>query len=554
MTKTGKKSEDAIAQKKSCLLGFAVQSKRSDGSIRVSFRWGRIVALLLVLAISGWFVSAGILYALLHKQGFETVMFTDTLLFRRDVLRQKMGDDNIQESVSHIQAGDYGDAFRLLHIGVARSPGNLEGRKLIAEFYESAMKRPSIAADYLLIGLEHGGVKDITYVKVLLQFLLRNQMDKKVQEIAETYLPEEPNLTDINRTLALGAASAHYQRGNYDQANDYLIAYDLIKSVDGLLISSQISWERGNRIAAITKLERKLNRFPNSEPLLILLSRYYRTMGTIDKARRYALLRSVKDPSSPKPKLELLYIYNQSGDHEREAQGIERMFEQFSDDKAALLEFANFAAQTGNTDLAKRIHTVAMENEFDLDLFAILWLESHLISKDYTGALDYSESLIEAQPHWLTEKWSLFNGLRSVAAYATKRPDLGEVYLKNFTEDTNHNAQVYLSIANHFSRIGQISKARKVLESAYRQIPANQRILSEFIKVELELGHTKNLDELLTRLLKMRRPPMELLVKAYQKLGSDRFIFTQNRETLLFQIGDLLRENNQSLLDRTATQ
>ena len=41
----------------------------------------------------------------------------------------------------------------------------------------------------------------------------------------------------------------------------------------------------------------------------------------------------------------------------------------------------------------------------------------------------------------------------------------------------------------------------------------------------------------------MRRPQPEIILEAYQKLGSDRFIFTPNRESLLIELSAMLREN-----------
>jgi predicted Zn-dependent protease len=533
------------------LFGFAVQRERPDGSTRISIYWGRIITALLALSLGGWIIIAGALYAYLKNvQEFETVNYSDTVLlpFRVKELRRKVGDHQIKQSIALVNAGNYKDAFRLLHFGVARSPGNLEGRRYIAEFYEFAMKRPGIAADYLLEGLEYGGIQDVEYIQQLLRVLFRNQMDETVQEIADSNLPEEPDLTDINRTLALGAANANYQRGNYDRAEDYLINYNLIESLEGLLISSKISWERGNRIAAITKLEQTLNKFSNSELLLAQLRTYYRKMGDIDKARRFALLSSVNEPLNYKPRLELLYIYNQEGDAEREKNEIEHMFDQFGEDKNALLEFANFAAKTGKVDLADRIRTTAIKNGFEIDVHTMLLLEAYIFSKDYIGALSFSDDLIEKQPEWLTNQWAIFNSLRSIAAFATSRPDMGEIYLQNFLEETNHRPETYLNVASHFLTIDRISQAHKVLLAAYQQIPKNQRILSELIKVELELGNTEKLSELLTHLLKMRRPQIALLAAAYRELGSDRFIFTENRENLLLQISSILREHNQSML------
>ena len=40
---------------------------------------------------------------------------------------------------------------------------------------------------------------------------------------------------------------------------------------------------------------------------------------------------------------------------------------------------------------------------------------------------------------------------------------------------------------------------------------------------------------------------MDLLFEAYRKLGSDRFIFTPDRESLLLQLSALLRENSRIL-------
>ena len=533
-------------REKRILFGFALQKERPDGSIEILILWGRIFAVFLALLVVGWISATSVLFAILkYKQGFEAVTFTNTLLLQRSEIRKKIGDHQIEESIAQIEAGKFNnDAFRLLHLGIIRSPGNLEGRRLLAEIYERFRQRPPVAAEYLIEGLEYGGLEDVEYVKQLMRMLLRNQMDESVQEIVDTYLPEEPDLTDINRTLALGAANAHYQRGNYDQAEDYLIHYNLIESVEGLLIYSRISWERGDRIAAISKLEQMLKRFPNPEPLLIQLTSYYRETGDMNKARRFAILRSVKDPSNHKPRIELLYIHNQEGDHAREESEIERIFEQFSEDEAALLEFAGFAAKTGNTDLAKRIQTVAIENEFNVDVFTLLLLEAHIQGKDYTAFSDLSESLIEQQPEWLTKRWSIFNSLRSVAAFAMNRPDLGEVYLQNFLKDIHQRPQTYLNVANHFYIINKIPQARKVLAVAYQQFPKNQKILSELIKAELELGNTEKLNTLLTKLLQMRRPEMELLSKAYRELGSDRFIFTENRDILLMQLSTILRENS----------
>jgi Tfp pilus assembly protein PilF len=546
MMKHRKLPKNPVYRDNPILLGFVVQRRGADGRIHLVVRWGRMLTTLLALFIAGWVATAGTLFCYFkYKKDFNEVTLTGMigLPFRIDEHRKEMGDYHIKRGLEEVKQGNYRDALRLLRLGVARSPSNLEGRKVLAEFYELAIQRPDVAANLMVKGLDLGGIEDLDYLKQTLRVLLRNQMDEQVQELTNKYLPEEPDPNDINRTLAYGAASANYLRGNYDQADDYLIAYNLIESLEGLLLSSQISWDRGNQIAAITKMEHSLRRFPNSEPLLMQLSRYHREVGQIDKARRYAILRNVKDPLSAAPRLELLYIYNKSGDFDREQRETQRMLNQFRDDESALQALANFAADTGNIDLARRTYEEALENEFAVDSFALLLIESHLVSKDYEGALSFCEELLKERPGWLSQRWAIFNSLRAVASYGINRPDLGEIYLQHFIDESNNPPQTYLAVARRFTNIDRAPQAQKILNTAMQRTPANQQILSELIRVELGLGNTENLNHLLTRLLQMRRPKMEIIVDAYNKLGSDRFIFTPSRESLLLQLSAILRES-----------
>jgi len=537
-----------MTREKRILLGFVVQRKGVDGRMGISVQWGRLLGTFTLLAVSGWFALAGALYLhFKYNKEFDQVSYAKmlTLLpFGLEAHRVEMGNYHIEHGLAAVKEGNYRDALRLLRLGVSRSPANLEGRRVLAEFYEIALKRHDIATNLLLEGMELGGAQDIDYLKQALRVLLRYQMDEAIQNLADKYLPEEPDLTDVNRTLAFGAANANYLRGNYDLADDYIINYNLLESLEGVLLSAQISWDRGNKIAAMTKMEYSIRKFPNSEPLLMQLSRYHRELGEIDEARRYAILRNVSDPLSSAPRLELLYIYNKSEDFEREQRETQRMLQQFRNDEPALQALANFAADTGNIDLARRTYEEALENDFGINSFALLLIEAHLVDEDYRGALDFSEELIKERPDWLTQSWAIFNSLRAVASYGMNRPDLGEIYLQDFVDGENNQPQTYMAVSRRFTKIDRYQQARKILTVAYEKAPTNQKVLSELIRIELSLGNTENLNRLLTRLLQMRRPQMDLLKDAYTKLGSDRFIFTPDRQSLLFQLNAILRENS----------
>jgi Tfp pilus assembly protein PilF len=541
-------TRNSMTREKPILLGFVVQRKGIDGRMEISVRWGRLIGTFTLLATVGWFALAGALYLhFKYNKEFDQASYAKmlTLLpFGIEAHRVEMGNYHVERGLEEIKEGNYRDALRLLRLGVSRSPANLEGRRTLAEFYEVALKRQDIATNLLLEGMELGGTQDIDYLKQTLRVLLRYQMDEAIQNLADKYLPKEPELTDINRTLAFGAANANYLRGNYDLADDYIIDYNLIESVEGILLSAQISWDRGSKIAAMTKMEYSIEKFPNSEPLLMQLSRYHRELGEIDEARRYAILRNVSDPLSAAPRLELLYIYNKSEDFEREQRETQRMLQQFRNDEPALQSLANFAADTGNIDLARRTYEEALENEFGINSFALLLIEAHMVDEDYQGALDFCEELVKERPDWLSQSWAIFNSLRAVASYGMNRPDLGEIYLQDFVDGKNNQPQTYMAVSRRFTEIDRHQQASKILAVAYKKAPTNQKILSELIRLELYLGNTENLNRLLSRLLQMRRPEMGLLTDAYTKLGSDRFIFTPDRQSLLLQLSAILRERS----------
>lgn len=529
------------------LFGFAVQTRNTDGRFQIALRWKRILITGVTLLVTAWISVASILFFYFkYNMEFSEVSYSGMILlpFRISEHRKELGDYHTKKGLEELKDQNYRDALRLLRLGVGRSPSNLEGRKALAELYEYALKRPDVAAEMLLQGIPKGGAEDNDYLSTTLRFLIRNQMDARIQELADEYLPATPEINERNNILAFSAANANYLRGNYDRADDYLLHYELLDTLDGILLSSQISWDRGNKVAAITKLEASQRRYPDSEPLLVQLSRYHREAGNLEEARRYAILRNIKSPLSAGPRIELLYNYEASGDTDRVKEESANLLKQFSDDQAALQALANFAADSGDVEIARRTYEEALEREFDIDSFALLLVEAHLVSRDFQGALNFAEELIKERPDWLEERMSIFNSLRSVASFGISRPDLGEIYLKKFISEANNQAGTYLAVARRFNSVDRPEQARKVLFAAYENLPLNQKVLTELIRVELELGNTDYLSSLLTRLLQMRRPQMDLLLEAYLKIGSDRFIFADNREGMLLQLSAILRENS----------
>ncbi|MFP4202817.1 MAG: tetratricopeptide repeat protein [Opitutales bacterium] len=545
-----RKKQSPIVREKSVLFGFAVQTRSADGRIRISLRWSRLFAAMAGLFVAGWLTVAAALYFYFkYSQDFDTVTYSGmvALPFRMDAHREAMGNRHVEKGLEKLNEREFREGLRLLRLGVRRAPDNLEGRAVLGAIFEQSLNSPEASAELMLKGLEHGGSEDQDYLKQTIRLLLRHQMDDKIRDMAATYLPEDPEPTRRNAILALGAANAGYARGHFDEAEDYINAYELEQALEGMLLSSKISWERGNRKEAISKLEQSLGRFPERGALLMQLTRYHREIGNNDEARRYAILRSVDDPLSHAPRIELLHIYEASGATERKQRETRRILRQFRNDASALEALANFAASTGDIALARRTYEQALGKEFDLDTFALLLIEAHIKAEDYQGALAFAEELREEQPRWLNRRKVIFNSLRAVASYGAGDPDLGEIYLQDFLNNAGDNPNIFLPVAQHFIGIDRKAQARKVLMAGHKRNPKNQRLLTELVRTELALGNTSELNSLLNRLLQMRRPETELLAEAYQKLGSDRFIFTLDRKALLAKLNSALRENNTDL-------
>lgn len=530
------------------LLGLLVKKYDLEGKPYLVFQWGKIGLLLIGLIVFAWLSIASLLYAYFkYAKDYDTVQFSNMLFLplKYGEHRKAMGDRHIERGLSAIENQKFLDGIRLLRLGLARSPSNLEGLITLAQLYEFALSRKDIAVEMYLGGFVHNGLDDEKFVIAALQSLLRNKLDIEIIELANQYLPKTfaPGDNPNFQTLAFAAANASFFRGNFDKTEDYINTFLLNESVDGIILSSRISWDRGSEFSAIKKLESALYKFPNSDNLYAQLSYYYREVDDFDSSRRYAQLRNIKSPSDPNPIIDLIYLYDKYNDYEKVIQYSKQIIKNFSDNEMAIYQLANFAASNGKIKIAQFCYELALEKNYNLDNFALSLIEAHISIKDYGGAISFSEELLTENPNWLKEQWPIFSSLRSLASYGLNRPDLGEIYLGEFLNEDTVKTQTYVAVAKRFFDSELYPQAQKILETAYSTEENNQRVLNDLIRVNLKLGNTDNLGAQIKKLLQTRRPDKSLLKEAYDQLGSDLFIFTNNRSAILMELSAILREN-----------
>ena len=540
MNETKKKEE-------SLLLGLLVKKFKDEGTPYIHFNWGKISLLLVVLIAFAWISMATLLFAYFkYLKDFDRVKFSNMMLLPIKYSEHKieMGDRHIERGLKAIDSKNYNDGLRLLRLGLIRSPGNLEGLIKLAQIYEFGLNRKDIAIEMYIDGFGHGGINNKEFCVTALRTMLSNNMDTEIINIANEYLPKKfekgdnPNL----QTLAFAAAASSFYRGNFDKTEDYIHAFLLNESAEGIILSAKVSWDRGNKFSAIKKLESSLYSFPNSDDLYKQLCYFYREIDDFDSARRYAQLRNIKSPSNPDPVIGLIYLYDKYGIEDQVTKYSKQIIKNFSDNEAAIYQLANFAASTGKVNIAQFCYELALEKNYEIANFALTLVEAHISKRDYEGAIVFSEELLIENPKWLQNQVSIFSSLRSLACYGLSRPDLGEIYLGEFLNEPNNNSETYIAVATRFSSNQMYQQAQKILEIAYSNDTDNQRILNNLIKVNLELGITQDLGNQIKKLLQTRRPDKKLIRDAYNSLGSDLFLFTKNRNSLLMELAAILKD------------
>jgi len=528
------------------LLGLALRQRAPSGKWRIRFLWGRIFGLFAALIVLGYLLGITALYIYFkERRNYSDLSFKQafTIPFDYDSFKVKRGDYEVEQAIKFMEEGDFRQAYLFLIAGVAHSPGNLKGRMLLAEFNLMANKSPESAIEALRGGIPYAQ-NNVEYLKRYIQLLLKYQLDFEVMEVTEKLLANNPD-EDTQTFLALAAATAHFYRGNFDEAEDYIRTYNLDDQLEGTLLSARVSWERGQRQAAISKLEFSIGKFISDEPIYAQLSTFYRSLEDYEKARQYAVLRGVNAPLSVAPRIDYLHSLDKTEKREEADREAEAILKQFNNDEKSLLSLANYGTESGRVDLARRIYEQALENDFNVAPFALLLIEAHITSGDYQGAINFTEQLSNESPEWLEREKPVFNSLRAVAYYGVGNEDLSDIYLNQFLKDSKVRVETLMAVSRRYIKLGGKEQARKILVKAVKDNESNQVALSKLIELEIDMGNSAQLGDYLKSLLQMRRPSVELLEKAYRSLGSDRFIFTKNREALLIELDTILNPDKQ---------
>jgi Tfp pilus assembly protein PilF len=513
-------------------IPFSIRRKTQGWQVQIF--WKRFVGFIVLLAIIAWLGAASAAYLFVkYRRGFTDVKFTHMLLLpaKWDEYEAARGEFLIKNAQRDINEERFREAFYGLRLGLIKAPAHKEARLQLAQFY-GLWKRPDLTRLTLLDGFAYHK-NDNDYLKTLFSFLLQQQDDQQILAYYKELLANDPEITPRNQLVALAAASSCYFRGNYDEAETILRRYQLELSRDGRLLGARINWDRGARDQALARLDELKSEFPNDEEIYTQTVFYLREAGRDDEARRESFLRALANPRNARARIDELYALQKEGEVETVKISAEGIFNDFSSDSNALLALADFAANSGDPVLARRVYDHAKANNLNWEGAALMTVEANIVAKKYQAALELVRELLKANPEWGKRFYSVFNGLQAIANYGLGDAEAAQLFLNNFLTQSNVRAENLVAVSKRLLAVGARIQARQVLEQAVKSDPLNQAALTNLVQLDIDLNNTAPLAGNVRKLLTMRRPSQDVLRAAYRKLGSDLFLFAPDRSALL---------------------
>ncbi len=550
MEKSKGKLKNKDTNSYSALFGLAYRCRKPDGTWIFKFRWGRICALTISFVFLAWFALSLFIYIMFrYVKEYDEMTFTKAVVmpFNRAKHNAMVGDYNIRKAKELMQSGDGLGAIKNLHAGVGRSPGNLEGKKMLAWIYSLRGQN-----DYAIQALDSGfpnARENPEYVILYVKILLEQAEDKKLVNVASKLLEMGIKNDEARLNLAMALATVYALHGSYTKSNEIMRKYGLDKSSPGLVRMAKNLWEQGHRDEAIELLKDNLPKVRDKESVYSLLMSFYNLQKDYDTARQYAVLRAIENPFSVKQKVDYLKLLSKSGEKEKAAQQIESIFEQYKNDPKSLIYIANFAAVEGNLDLMRRIYDTALQRNYPIAPFCLLYLEAMLSMGDYKKAAKFVDDIMYEKPLWAKRYDDVLNCLRTVSYYASGNTNMAEIILQEVMKRNTVPVKALVATARRLDNLGATFLAYRLLESAVNKDPRHQLALTRLVQMDIKIGNSTNLDKNILKLLQMRRPPRELIEGAQKNLGSDRFIFAKDREKIMKEIVLLVtREGGENLM------
>jgi hypothetical protein len=559
------------------LLGMVIVDIIGYKERRYRPAWGR-VALLFPLFITGLWVVTAELYLFNQKymNGIATTRRADMYLYFPDTLATSFGNlfrskeaIRLREREKIIHAGegygraahlrrkgqfyvqiakaalarqDYAEFAKYIGTGSSLSPTDLEAQRLCADLF-FAFNRP-LDSYQLLEDAMAFAKQDREHFRTYLQRCFMLDQDQRVITTAAKYLADPEVTPEIKQDLQLAAAQANFLRGNFAEAARIVKSGQLTLTPEGYLLNCQILWESGEREAALELLNLALKTNSTSARLLEIKTTWLKDMGRLGAAQDCLALLSIIEPEKAGPLIQSLYLMPGEANRGRRGDLIDRIIARFGGQEQAMLDLSRYGNESADPGLTLRLRKLAEDRRFPNRVrFTLVHVECLLNANRPRDTIQLVDELYKRaeREQWTTETRIAFEALRMIAYFADGQADIGSINLQKLMQNRNIPPQLLVSASRKLIAARRFDEANEVLIQAHLQNEANQAVLMQIVRLKLEHPRiSADLETYLRRLMLNRRPPKEVLQASLRRLGSDAFIFSENRTKLLSDIEALL--------------
>jgi uncharacterized protein HemY len=430
---------------------------------------------------------------------------------------------------------DYAEFARYIGTGAQLTPSNLEAQRLCADLF-FAFQRPLDAYQLLEESLVFAK-QDREYFRQYVQRCFMLDQDARLIATATKHLADPEVAEDIRADLRLAAAQAHFLRGDFADAARLIKEYRLDQTADGYLLNCQLLWESGDRSGSLAELDAALAVFPAGVRLLEMKARWLKDSGEFNRAQDTLDLLAISQPGRPGPLIQSLYLLPGEANRARRAALTEKIVATFGNQEQTMLDLARFGNDTADVALTTRLAKLALERKFGNRVrFDLVHVECLLNAGRARETILLVDALYKQaeRDQWVAETRMAFDALRTIAYFADGQTDIGSINLQKLLQHRKVPPQVLVAASRKLIAAKRYDEANEVLIQAHLQNETNQAVLMQI--VSLKLDHPRiaaDLETYLRRLMLNRRPSPEVLRAALRRLGSDTYLFSADRETLL---------------------
>jgi hypothetical protein len=438
---------------------------------------------------------------------------------------------------------DYAEFARYIGTGAQLTPANLDAQRLCADLFFQ-FQRPLDAYQLLEESLVFAK-QDREYFSQYIDRCFLFDQDARLIATATKYLGDKEVSPGIQADLQLAAAKAHFLRGNFTEATKFIKDYHLDQTADGFLLNCQILWESGDRDGALAELDAALAAYPAGLRLLATKAFWLKEQGQLSRAKDCLDLMDVSSPGKPEPLIQSLNVLPGEANRAARAAIVEKAILMFGNQEKPMLDLARFGNEIADVDLTIRLAKLAKDRRFTnrvrFDLVRVECLLNAGRARETILLVDDLYKQAE-RDQWVPETRMAFEALRTIAYFADGQTEIGSINLQKLMQNRKVPPQVLVSASRKLIIAQRYDEANDVLIQAHLQNESNQVVLQQI--VQLKLDHPRiaaDLETYLRRLMLNRCPSKEVLQTALRRLGSDVYLFSGNRETLLRDIEAKLR-------------